>query len=102
MSIRINELIKQLKSIDYLKSLGRREIECLSLRINCRKASEVADTLGISKRTVDIHFHHTSLKLGQPLLSEIVDKLKSLGAKHLVDELSQLLVEGSAVQLSQL
>jgi FixJ family two-component response regulator len=86
-------LVKQLKQTQLLKNLGKRELECLCLRINSRKAWEVAEVLGISKRTVDIHFHHTSLKLGQPLLSEVSDRLREIGARPLVDELCKLLCD---------
>jgi DNA-binding CsgD family transcriptional regulator len=85
------DLIKQLKQVPLLKLLAKREVECLCLRLNCRRAWEIAGLLNISKRTVDIHFHHTAMKLGQMPLSQVSDQIRQQGVRHLVDQLCLLL-----------
>jgi FixJ family two-component response regulator len=88
-----NKLINQLKQIEYLAKLASRELECLSLQVNCYKAKDIAVILRTSKRTVDTHLYHTRLKLGEPTLSATVAKLRALGVKTLLDKLCTLAEE---------
>jgi DNA-binding CsgD family transcriptional regulator len=86
-----NELLSDLRKIGYLANLNDQELECLSLRINCRGTSEIAKTLNISNKTTYTYLHQLQIKLRYQKLSEVHDTLKELGVLNCLSDLSRLL-----------
>ena len=59
--------------------LTRREIECLRLRVTGLKSQQVADTLKVSKRTVDGHCRSVFLKLDAHNIVQAMRRAVELG-----------------------
>jgi len=66
-----------LKNMDYTE-LTARETECLELLLRQRKAPDIADSLGLSTRTVEHYLSSIYSKLGCTTRAELYDKVALL------------------------